>query len=123
MLPLRLFILAAMALLVALAPAEAAHKKKKPAPAPAETPAPKGGAAQPLGQSGSWTAYQAQDGTGLVCYVMAQPQKSEPAGSSRKAMAMVTHRPSDKLANVVSCLDGYPTNPGINAQLVHAGTT
>src|SRR5690348_13399962 len=98
MLPLRLFILATMALLATLAPAEGAHKKKKPAPAPApaEAPAPKAGAAQPLGQSGSWTAYQAQDGTGLVCYLMAQPQKSEPAGSSRKAMAMVTHRPGEK---------------------------
>ena len=121
MVPLRLFILAIVALLVALVPAEAASKKKKPAPAPAsapaEAPTPKGGAAQPLGQSGSWTAYQAQDGTGLVCYVMAQPQKSEPAGSSRKAMAMVTHRPGEKIANVVSFVEGYPLKEGSDASL------
>jgi invasion protein IalB len=124
MLPLRLFILATMALLAALAPAEAAHKKKKPAPAPApaEAPAPKAGAAQPLGQSGSWTAYQAQDGTGLVCYVMAQPQKSEPAGGSRKAMAMVTHRPGEKIANVVSFVEGYPVKPGSEVQIDIGGS-
>src|SRR5947208_3795428 len=114
MLPLRLFILAAMALLVALAPAEAAHKKKKPAPAPAEAPAPKGGAAQPLGQSGSWTAYQAQDGTGLVCYVMGQPQKSETAGSSRMAMAMVTDRPGEKIDNVVILVTCVPSYAWVN---------
>ncbi len=126
MVPLRLFILAIVALLVALVPAEAASKKKKPAPAPAsapaEAPAPKGGAAQPLGQSGSWTAYQAQDGTGLVCYVMAQPQKSEPAGSSRKAMAMVTHRPGEKIANVVSFVEGYAIKPGSEVQIDIGGS-
>src|ERR1051326_7571762 len=110
MLPLRLFILATMALLAALAPAEAAHKKKKPAPAPApaEAPAPKAGAAQPLGQSGSWTAYQAQ--------------KSEPAGGSRKAMAMVTHRPGEKIANVVSFVEGYPVKPGSEVQIDIGGS-
>ena len=126
MLPLRLFILAIVALLVTLVPAETAAKKKKPAPAPAsapaEAPAPKGGAAQPLGQSGSWTAYQAQDGTGLVCYVMAQPQKSEPAGSSRKAMAMVTHRPGEKIANVISFVEGYPIKPGSEVQIDIGGS-
>ncbi|HEY4471147.1 MAG TPA: invasion associated locus B family protein [Stellaceae bacterium] len=124
MLPLRLLILAIVALLIGLAPAEAASKKKKhaPAPAPAEAPAPKASAAQPLGQSGSWTAYQAQDGTGLVCYVMAQPQKSEPAGGSRKAMAMVTHRPGEKIANVVSFVEGYPLKPGSEVQIDIGGS-
>src|SRR5436305_7260136 len=126
MLSLRLFILAIVALLVALVPAEAATKKRKPRPAPASAPAaapaPKGGAAQPLGQSGSWTAYQAQDGTGLVCYVMAQPQKSEPAGSPRKAMAMVTHRPGEKIANVVSFVEGYPIKPGSEVQIDIGGS-
>jgi invasion protein IalB len=116
---------AMLALLLALMPAEAAHKKKKPepaAPAPSQPAAPKAGAAQPLGQSGSWTAYQAQDGTGLVCYVMAQPQKSEPAGSSRKAMAMVTHRPGEKIANVVSFVEGYPLKPGSEVQIDIGGS-
>jgi invasion protein IalB len=124
MLPLRLLILAIVALLIGLAPAEAASKKKKhaPAPAPAEAPAPKASAAQLLGQSGSWTAYQAQDGTGLVCYVMAQPQKSEPAGGSRKAMAMVTHRPGEKIANVVSFVEGYPLKPGSEVQIDIGGS-
>jgi glucose/arabinose dehydrogenase len=84
MLPLRLFILATMALLAALAPAEAAHKKKKPAPAPApaEAPAPKAGAAQP----------------------------------------MVTHRPGEKIANVVSFVEGYPVKPGSEVQIDIGGS-
>jgi hypothetical protein len=116
---IRPFLAAMLALPLMLTPAEAAHtKKKKPAPAPAAAPAepapPKAGAgAQQLGQSGSWTAYSAQDGSGLVCYVMGAPQKSEPAGAPRKApMAMVTHRPSEKIANVVSFVEGYPIKPG-----------
>jgi invasion associated locus B (IalB) protein len=119
-------LLTMLALLVALGPAQAAKKKKKPetAPAPAAAqPAPtKTGAAQQLGQSGSWTAYQAQDSTGLVCYVMSGPQKSEPAGASRKAMAMVTHRAGEKIANVVSFVEGYPIKPGSEVQIDIGGS-
>jgi Invasion associated locus B (IalB) protein len=114
--PIRPLLAAMLALPLMLAPAEAAHsKKKKPAPAPTAAPAPPkaGAGAQQLGQSGSWTAYSAQDGSGLVCYIMGTPQKSEPAGTARKApMAMVTHRPSEKIANVVSFVEGYPIKPG-----------
>jgi len=118
---------AMLALLVALAPAEAAEKKKKkqaPASAPAATQpaAPKPGAAQQLGQSGSWTAFEARDGTGLVCYVVGEPQKSEPAGASRKAMAMVTHRPGEKISNVVSFVEGYPIKPGSEVQIDIGGS-
>ena len=113
--PIRPFLAAMLALPLMLAPAEAAHsKKKKPAPAPAEpAPSKPGAGAQQLGQSGSWTAYSAQDSSGLVCYVTGAPQKSEPAGAARRApMAMVTHRPSEKIANVVSFVEGYPIKPG-----------
>jgi hypothetical protein len=106
---------AGLALAVALAtlsPAEAARAKKHPQqPAPAEAPAPKAqsAGAQPLGTSDSWSAYQATDGTGQVCYLVGKPQKSEPAGFARKPpMAMVTHRPAEKIANVVSFVEGYP---------------
>lgn len=115
-----------LALLVALVPAQAAQKKKKqtpaPAPAPTQPAAPKAGAAQQLGQSGSWTAYQARDGTGLICYVISEPQKSEPAGASRKAMAMVTHRAGEKIANVVSFVEGYPLKPGSEVQIDIGGS-
>lgn len=118
---------AMLALLFALAPAHAAHKKKKPMPAtaPAEAPAPKTetSAAEQLGQSGSWTAYQAKDGTGQVCYVVGQPEKTEPAGAARKPpMAMVTHRPGEKIANVVSFVEGYPIKPGSDVSIDIGGS-
>ena len=110
--------LAGLALAVALAtlsPAEAARAKKHAPAAPAEAPAPKsqGAAAQPLGTSDSWSAYQATDGTGQVCYLVGKPQRSAPAGFARKPpMAMVTHRPAEKIANVVSFVAGYPLKEG-----------
>jgi len=116
---------ALLTLLVILPPAEAAHSKKKPAPAPAEPAAPKSGsgAAQQLGRDGSWTAYQAQDGTGRVCYVVGQPQKSEPGNAARKPpMAMVTHRPGEKIANVVSFVEGYPIKPGSEVSIDIGGS-
>jgi hypothetical protein len=115
---IRSAVLAGLALAVALAtlsPAEAARAKKHAPPPPVESPAPKAGsgAAQPLGTSESWSAYQATDGTGQVCYLVGKPQKSEPAGFARKPpMAMVTHRPAEKIANVVSFVEGYSIKEG-----------
>ena len=115
---IRSAVLAGLALAVALAtlsPAEAARAKKHAPPAPAEPPAPKAesAAAQPLGTSDSWSAYQAADGTGQVCYLVGKPQKSQPANFARKPpMAMVTHRPAEKIANVVSFVEGYPLKEG-----------
>src|SRR5439155_19148539 len=92
---IRSAVLAGLALAAALAmpsPVEAARAKKHPPAAPAEAPAPKtqSAAAQPLGTSDSWSAYQATDGTGQVCYLVGKPQKSEPANFARKPpMAMV----------------------------------
>ena len=101
---IRSAVLAGVALVAALAmlsPAEAAAPKTQSA------------AAQPLGTSDSWSAYQATDGTGQVCYLVGKPQKSEPANFARKPpMAMVTHRPAEKIANVVSFVEGYPIKEG-----------
>src|SRR5579862_1817114 len=84
-------------------PAQAARQKQHAAPK-AELPA-----AQTLGSAGAWTAYFTEDKTGRVCYLVGQPRKSEPAGFARKPpMAMVTHRPVEKVANVVSLVEGYP---------------
>jgi hypothetical protein len=106
-------------------PAEAARAKKHAAPAPAEAPAPKtqSAAAQPLGTSDSWSAYQATDGAGQVCYLVGKPQKSEPANFARKpAMAMVTHRPAEKIANVVSFVAGYPIKEGSEVAIEIGGS-
>jgi hypothetical protein len=115
---IRSVVFAGLALAVTLAtlsPAEAARAKKHAPPPSAEAPAPtaQSGAAQPLGTSDSWSAYQSADGTGRVCYLVGKPQKSEPANFARKpAMAMVTHRPAEKIANVISFVAGYPIKEG-----------
>jgi hypothetical protein len=124
--PIRALFTGALALLLVLPSAEAARSKKKAAPPAASEPAaPKSnsGAAQQLGQNGSWTAYQAQDGSGSVCYVVGQPQKTEPANAPRRPpMAMVTHRPGEKIANVVSFVEGYPIKQGSEVRIDIGGS-
>jgi invasion protein IalB len=90
---------------------QASHSKKHPEVAAApKTAAP---ATRSLGTFDGWTAYASADKTGRVCYLVGQPQKSEPAESGRKAlMAMVTHRPAEKITNVVSFVAGYPLKDG-----------
>lgn len=62
-----------------------------------------------LGSAESWTAYTYKEKSGKVCYLAADPQRSERLlGKRRHASAMVTHRPGEKIANVVSFAEGYP---------------
>jgi invasion protein IalB len=110
---------------IAIAAFASAHAATKPTakpaakPAPAEAPSADPGPGKPLGSSvGGWTAYLAQNSTGKVCYVVAQPEKSQSAGVKRKTvMAMVTHRTEDHVANVVSFAAGYPLKEGADVQL------
>jgi hypothetical protein len=121
--PIGQLLAAMLAVLVMLSPADAAHHKKKAKAA--ETPAPKAetSGAEQLGQSGSWTAYRAKDGTGQVCYVVGQPERAEPAGVARKApVAMVTHRPGEKISNVVSFVEGYSIKPGSEVRIDIGGS-
>jgi hypothetical protein len=94
-------------------PGFAAAKKPAPnSPPPAASPpVADPGPAKPLGSAGSWTAYLAQNKGGKICYLVGQPEKTEPASVKRKTvMAMVTHRTEDKVSNVVSFGEGYPLN-------------
>ena len=92
------------------------------APETAKTAAPAG--TETLGRADSWTAYASQDKTGRVCYVVGQPQKTEPAGFARKSpMAMVTHRPAEKIANVVSFVEGYALKDGSEVSIDLGGNT
>jgi invasion associated locus B (IalB) protein len=110
------------AALLVISPAQAAHPKKKHQAA--ETPAtPATPAAQSLGKFDAWTAYASQDKAGKVCYLVGQPQKSEPAGFGRKPpTAMVTHRPVEKIANVVSFVEGYALKEGSEVALDVGGS-
>ena len=90
----------------------------QPTAAAARPAVPATAAAEQLGSAGAWTAYTAGDATGKVCYVVARPEKSEPGGSGRKLpMAMVTHRPAENVANVISFVEGYALKEGSDVAL------
>jgi hypothetical protein len=105
----------AAALLAAMPAAQAAKPKKEPPAAPS------GGVAsttESLGASGPWSAYASRDKTGRVCYLVGQPQKSDSAGTPRKApSAIVTHRPAENITNVVSFVEGYALKDGSEVAL------
>ncbi|HEX4617589.1 MAG TPA: invasion associated locus B family protein [Stellaceae bacterium] len=104
-----------LGLLLSTSAAGHAESSKKPANA-AQTPA--GTPAEQLGTDGAWTAYTYSEKSGKVCYLAGEPKKSEPAGGKRKhAVAMVTHRPGEKIANVVSFVAGYPLKEGSEVSL------
>jgi invasion protein IalB len=115
------------ATLAAPSSAGAAQPKKPAAPAAASqpaTPQPGTSATRTLGTFAGWTAYASQDKTGRVCYLVGQAQKSEPAGFPRKApMAIVTHRPTEQIANVVSFVKGYPLKAGSVVSVDIGGAT
>jgi hypothetical protein len=108
------------AALVVLSSPHAAEPKKRQAAAPNTPAAP---AAEALGKFDAWTAYTSQDKTGRVCYLVGEPQKSEPAGFGRKPpMAMVTHRSAEKIDNVVSFVEGYVLKEGSDVALDIGGS-
>jgi hypothetical protein len=100
-------------------PADAAKPKKTESST-------NGSAATPTERLGSvegWTAYSYRDKGGTVCYLAGSPQKSEPAGKKRKQpLAMVTHRPAENAANVVSFVEGYPLKNSSDVSLDIDGT-
>lgn len=78
---------------------------------------------QRLGNAESWTAYTYKEKAGKVCYLAAQPRKREPAPANRgRSVAMVTHRPGEKVDNVVSFGMGSAFKEGSDAALELGGT-
>ena len=78
---------------------------------------------QRLGTAEGWTAYVYKEKSGQVCYIDGEPQKSEPANMKRKQpRATVTHRPDEKVANVVNFVEGYPLKEGSEVSLDIGGT-
>jgi hypothetical protein len=89
----------------------------KPAASPSGTPF------ERLGTVDAWTAYAYNEKSGKVCYLAGAPKKSEPAGRKRKhPLAMVAHRPGEKVVNVVSFVEGYPLKEGSDVSLDVGGT-
>ncbi|HXO91627.1 MAG TPA: invasion associated locus B family protein [Stellaceae bacterium] len=117
--PLRLMLLVLWLFPLAMSVAGAAEQKKSSDAASAAPPA----LPQRLGSEKGWTAYVYKEKTGQVCYFAGGAQKSEPANAKRKPpAAMVTHRPEEKVANVVSFDEGYPLKEGSLATLDIGGT-
>src|SRR3954447_5902702 len=97
-------------------PGQAASPKKEPRDQPAAESAAPG--TRSLGTAGSWTAYASGDQPGRICCLVGRPQKSDSAGVARKApVAMVTHRPSESISNVVSFVEGYLLKTGSDVAL------
>jgi len=93
-------------------------KKHAPPKHPAAT-----AAAQRIGGAGPWSAYLYKGASGPVCYLAGAPEKSEPARFRRKPpSATVTHRPKEKVFDVVNFYEGYPLKSGSDATLDIDGT-
>jgi len=78
---------------------------------------------QRLGAAGGWSAYTYKGPSGQVCYVLGFPVKREPPDGRRKpAVMMVTHRPQERVADVVSLDEGYQFKEGSAASFDVDGT-
>jgi hypothetical protein len=110
--------------IVLMAPGAVAAPAKKPASPPAHhAAAPTSTPTRKLGGAGSWSAYFFKEKAARVCYLVGEPKKAEPAAEKRKTpMAMVTHRPDEKVFNVVSFVEGYPLKQGSDVALDINGT-
>jgi hypothetical protein len=68
-------------------------------------------AATELGTFNAWTAWKANDASGMICYISAAPQSSEPAGANRDPIHfMIIHRKGMGTKNEVQTIIGYPYN-------------
>lgn len=65
-----------------------------------------------IGVFKDWAAYSYSDSRGKVCYAATQPKDSLPKGANRDPIFfMISTRPTEKVANEVSVLVGYPLKP------------
>ena len=65
-----------------------------------------------LGVFNGWTAIEATEPGGKVCYMVGRPEASEPANVRRGIILLtVTHRPAGKARDEVSFQAGYPLKP------------
>lgn len=78
--------------------------------------------ARTLGTFGDWTAYVFMEEGKKVCYMAAQPKKSEGAYSKRgDVYALITHRPSENTKDVFSYISGYSYKTGSDASVTIDG--
>jgi hypothetical protein len=67
---------------------------------------------EPIGEAGKWRAFTFLEEGKKVCYMSAEPDKSEGDYKSRGEIhALVTHRPALQSRDVVSLIAGYALKP------------
>ena len=66
-----------------------------------------------VAQNGDWEGYSETEAGQQVCYMGSEPRKAEGKYKKRgQTYMLVTHRPSEKSANVVSIASGYTYKKG-----------
>lgn len=71
---------------------------------------------QRIGEFNDWAAYSYKADAGQVCYIVSQPNESDPKNVNRDPIFfLVTHRPGDKVRNEVNTIIGYPFKEGSTA--------
>lgn len=64
-----------------------------------------------LGTFNAWSAYQASDQSGEICFIISEPQQSEPAGANRDPIKfLIVHRKGLGSKNEAQTHIGYPFN-------------
>ncbi len=75
-----------------------------------------------LSQHGAWQVYKTQENGGHVCYMHAEPIKSEGNYRTRgNAYIQITQRPEENSYDVVSVIAGYTYKPKSQAELIVDG--
>ncbi|MDD4556052.1 MAG: invasion associated locus B family protein [Alphaproteobacteria bacterium] len=66
-----------------------------------------------IGEYGDWVAYAYKDASGQVCYMASTPKKDEGKYTKRGDIyVVVTHRPKEKVYDVVNFVAGYTFKSG-----------
>ena len=77
-----------------------------------------------LGLHDAWEASTSIDRGQRVCFMVSEPTKKEPAEARRgNVQAFVSHRPGDKMRDVVSFSLGYRLKPNSEPRVVIGGRT
>lgn len=71
---------------------------------------------QLLGEFGAWKAFKSEDGGGLVCYALSQPQSTAPKNVKRDPIfVIISNFPSRQVKGEPSLVIGYPFKEGSKA--------
>lgn len=79
---------------------------------------------QALGDFRDWSAYSANDGSGIVCFALSKPKDVSPAVDGyTQAYLYLTNRPGEGVANEVNLVAGFNFAPDQPATLTVGGAT